>query len=343
MILTTLLVSKNWSIFSVRAVLTTVIHQLRLLITSEENPSLTTNIWNSETSRASDRPEYTQDAGGRGSTPETPRASDRPEYTQDAGVRGSTSETSWASDRPEYTQDAGVRGSTSETSWASDRPEYTQDAGGRGETSNNPELSPETPKQTPNFHALLIGIDFYFPHKLEGGSYKNLRGCVRDINHVETYLKNTFNLTPDQIIKLTATASDNPKQPKETPEFLPTYQNIVAKFKEVTAKAKPQDQVYIHYSGHGGQAKTIFPKIKDISGLDEGLVPTDIGQPNSNYLRDLEFAKLLQEMVEKELVVTLVLDSCHSGGATREREDDQVRAGGFIDMTPRQTDSLVAP
>ncbi|MEG4071382.1 caspase family protein [Microcoleus sp. Pol14C2] len=200
--------------------------------------------------------------------------------------------------------------------------------------------------QTPNFHALLIGINFYFPHRLpEGNYYKNLRGCVRDINNVETYLKDTFNLTPDQIIKLTATASDNPNQPQEPPELLPTYENIVAKFKELTAKAQPQDRVYIHYSGHGGRAKTIFEDVKGSMGLDEALVPTDIGQPNSRYLRDLEFAKLLEEMVEKELVVTLVLDSCHSGGATREMETEElsVRGGGFIDKTSRPTDSLVAP
>ncbi|MGB8689893.1 MAG: caspase family protein [Microcoleus sp.] len=199
--------------------------------------------------------------------------------------------------------------------------------------------------QTPNFYALLIGIDFYFPHDLPDGRYKNLRGCVRDINHVETYLKDTFNLTPDQIIKLTASASDNPNQPKEPPEILPTYENIVAKFKELTAKAQPQDRVYIHYSGHGGRAKTIYETLKGVSALDEALVPTDIGQPNSRYLRDLEFAKLLEEMVEKELAVTLVLDSCHSGGTTREIEPDysDVRGGGFIDNTPRPTDSLVAP
>ncbi|MEG4207735.1 caspase family protein [Microcoleus sp. Pol7_A1] len=199
--------------------------------------------------------------------------------------------------------------------------------------------------QTPNFYALLIGINFYFPHRLpEGNYYKNLRGCVQDINHVETYLKETFNLTPDQIIKLTATASDNPNQPQEPPELLPTYENIVAKFKELTAKAQPQDRVYIHYSGHGGRAKTIFESLKGSMGLDEALVPCDIGQPNSRYLRDLEFAKLLEEMVAKELVVTLVLDSCHSGGATREMSgDDRIRGEGFIDMTLRPTDSLVAP
>jgi len=196
--------------------------------------------------------------------------------------------------------------------------------------------------KTPNFYALLIGIDFYFPHDLPDGRYKNLRGCVQDINHVETYLKTTFNLTPDQIIKLTASASENSNQPKEPLEILPTYENIVAKFKELTAKAQPQDQVYIHYSGHGGRAKTIFESLKGFGGLDEALVPTDIGQPNSRYLRDIEFAKLLEDMVEKELVVTLVLDSCHSGGATREMSrDDRIRGGGFIDTTPRPRDSLV--
>lgn len=198
--------------------------------------------------------------------------------------------------------------------------------------------------QTPNFYALLIGIDFYFPHELPDGRYKNLRGCVQDINHVETYLKDTFNLTPDQIIKLTASASENPNQPKEPSELLPTYENIVAKFKELTAKAQPHDRVYIHYSGHGGRAKTIYEQLKGFGALDEALVPTDIGQPNSRYLRDIEFAKLLEEMVKKELAVTLVLDSCHSGGATREMSgDDRIRGEGFIDTTPRPTDSLVAP
>ncbi|MCG5060031.1 MAG: caspase family protein [Limnoraphis sp. WC205] len=164
------------------------------------------------------------------------------------------------------------------------------------------------------------------------------------MNHVETYLKDTLNLTPEQIIKLTATASDDPTQPKEPPELLPTYANMVAKFKELTAKAQPQDQVYIHYSGHGGRAKTIFDNIKGSGGIDEALVPCDIGQEKSQYLRDIEFAKLLEEMVNKELVVTLVLDSCHSGGATREMSgDDRIRGEGFIDMTPRPTNSLVAP
>ncbi|MCG5060032.1 MAG: hypothetical protein KA714_19150 [Limnoraphis sp. WC205] len=39
---------------------------------------------------------------------------------------------------------------------------------------------------TPNFYALLIGIDFYFPHRLpEGYYYKNLG----DVSEILTTLK----------------------------------------------------------------------------------------------------------------------------------------------------------
>jgi len=36
---------------------------------------------------------------------------------------------------------------------------------------------------TPSFYALLIASDFYFPNVLpNGGKFRHLSGCVRDIN-----------------------------------------------------------------------------------------------------------------------------------------------------------------
>jgi len=67
----------------------------------------------------------------------------------------------------------------------------------------------------------------------------------------------------------------------------------------------------------------------------------DIGKLDARYLRDVELAHLLSAMVAKGLVVTVVLDSCHSGGATRGT-DAAVRGVSFIDSTPRFTTSLVA-
>lgn len=116
----------------------------------------------------------------------------------------------------------------------------------------------EPTTKTPNLYALLIGIDCYLPGKLPDGSYyKNLGGCVRDINRVEAYLKKT--LQPQQILKLTS-SNTGATEPPEPQEQLPTYENIVAKFQQLTEIAQKDDQVYIHYSGHGGRAKTIYPE-----------------------------------------------------------------------------------
>lgn len=51
-----------------------------------------------------------------------------------------------------------------------------------------------------NLHAVLIGIDCYLPNRLpDGGYYPSLGGCVRDIHHVEDFLKKFLlsKYTPD--------------------------------------------------------------------------------------------------------------------------------------------------
>jgi hypothetical protein len=203
--------------------------------------------------------------------------------------------------------------------------------------------------QAPNLYALLIGIDCYMPNSLPDGSrYKNLGGCVRDINHVEAFLKEMRKVPESQILKLTASINPaNSEQPLEPSEKLPTRKNIVDSFRELGKMAPEGAQVYIHYSGHGGRAKTVFKYengeyIKGEDGIDEGLVPTDIGTSEGQYLRDLDLAQLLKELVDKKLTVTVVLDCCHSGGATRG--DVEIRGGEGIDDKPLQPgQELVAP
>ncbi len=193
-----------------------------------------------------------------------------------------------------------------------------------------------------NYYALLIAVDFYFPGQLPGGGYyPSLGGCVRDVEHVEAYLKQRLKLPDTQILKLSASTSPT-GQPPEPADQLPTYENMVAKFKTLKAMAQPGDYVYIHYSGHGGRTKTIYPQFKGQDGIDEALVPTDIHNTNAHYLRDVEMAYLLQAMVDQGLKITIVLDSCHSGGATRGVGGAVARGVSFVDATNRPTDSLVA-
>jgi hypothetical protein len=163
-------------------------------------------------------------------------------------------------------------------------------------------------------YALLIGIDFYFPGKLPDGTfYQNINGCVADVTRVEEFLQSQLSVPEECIIKLTSSNTDS-GQPLEPSELLPTYENIVAKFHAITEIAQKDDQVYIHYCGHGGRAKTIYPELKGAGQPDEALVPMDIVKTNERYLRDLELAKIIQNMVDKGLFVTVVLDSSHSGG-----------------------------
>ncbi len=192
----------------------------------------------------------------------------------------------------------------------------------------------EQTKEKPKFYALLIGIDGYQSNQM----YKNLKGCVRDINLVADHLQKTlpeiFNL---KVSKLTSPNPDVPDVPSpEDPR--PTYENIVEAFREITETAQPKEQVYIHYSGHGGHATTIYPDLKGEGQYDEGIVPMDIGSAG-RYLRDVELATLLKRMTDKGLVVTVVFDSCHSGGATRG--DSDIRGNEKPDTAKRPEDSLV--
>lgn len=190
-----------------------------------------------------------------------------------------------------------------------------------------------------HLYALLIGIDHYMPNRLQdGSSYQSLAGCVRDIEKVEHFLKSRLGLKNENLIKLLSTNDERAEK-----LYTPTYEGMVSAFQKITHMANSGDQVYIHYSGHGGRTKTAYPHFKS-NGLDEALVPLDIGDSNARYLRDVEIAYLLQDMVKKQLLVTLVLDSCHSGGATRgiARVVKNARGIGTIDSTPRPTDSLVA-
>lgn len=190
-----------------------------------------------------------------------------------------------------------------------------------------------------DFYALLIGIDYYLPNS----PFPHLGGAVRDINQVADYLDKTLQIPSEQIIKLTSPLSNtNSTGDIRAAEKPPTYANIVGAFGEITKTAKKGDIVYIHYSGHGGRVKTIFPSLKTGENqYDEGLVPMDVGEKGL-YLRDVEMTTLLKRMTDKGLVVTLVFDSCHSGGATRA--DGQVRGArnGDPDDTDRPFYSEVA-
>ncbi|MBV7339512.1 caspase family protein [Chloroflexi bacterium TSY] len=194
-----------------------------------------------------------------------------------------------------------------------------------------------------NLHALLMGVDHYFAYPLAGNlAYNSLGGCVRDINKVYGFLTSRIKMDSTNIMKLTASAGKS--QPPEPPSQWPTYLNMVNAFKQLTDKVKAGDQVYIHYSGHGGRTNTMFPTLKGEGAFDEGLVPLDIGKPgdpNARYLRDVEIHNLIEALVDRKVQLTVVFDCCHSGGASRAIGGATKRGIDEPDLSAPPTDSAV--
>jgi hypothetical protein len=192
-----------------------------------------------------------------------------------------------------------------------------------------------------DFYALLIGIDYYqfYP------PYIDLSGAVRDIDMVADYLNKSLHIPSERINKLTAPLPDTNSFADvraARQEMPPTYQNIVNAFNSVTETAQSGDQVYIHYSGHGGRAVTIYPELEGDRRQDEGIVPVDISSSDGRYLRDVEIATLLKRLTDKGCIVTVIFDSCHSGGATRGDCAIRGSENNLIDTTARNQNSLVA-
>ncbi len=68
----------------------------------------------------------------------------------------------------------------------------------------------------------------------------------------------------------------------------------------------------------------------------------DLGSSDGRYLRDVEIATLLKHVTDKGCIVTVIFDSCHSGGATRGDCAIRGNENNEIDRTERNQDSLVA-
>ncbi|NJN12587.1 MAG: DUF4384 domain-containing protein [Richelia sp. RM1_1_1] len=166
-------------------------------------------------------------------------------------------------------------------------------------------LSQDTPRKL----ALLVGID----------DYKNgispLGGCVTDVSLQQRLLTNRFGFKETDILTLTDAQA--------------TRQNILQAFDEHLIKqAQPGHVVLFHFSGHGSRVKD---KDKDMpDGLNGTIVPVDSSlPPNGGVVQDIMGHTLFLLMYALQTEnVTVVLDSCHSGGTKRGNFAVRSRDGG---------------
>ena len=146
--------------------------------------------------------------------------------------------------------------------------------------------------------ALLVGINDY------STDIGPLKGCVKDVMLQKQLLIHRFGFKEEDIVTLTDAQA--------------TRQGILSKFEEhLINQAKPVDTVVFHFSGHGGQVED--PDKDNPDGLNSTLIPVDYGNSSSSgTVEDIMGHTLFLLMYAlKTDNVTVVLDSCHSGGAKR--------------------------
>ncbi|KAL1221361.1 Metacaspase-8 [Cardamine amara subsp. amara] len=143
--------------------------------------------------------------------------------------------------------------------------------------------------------AVLIGINY-------PGTSVELRGCVNDVRRMQKCLIERFGFSKDDITVLIDT--DNSC-------IQPTGKNIRDELKKLIESGKSGDFLVFHYSGHGTR---IPPEtgIGDSTGFDECITPCDM-----NLIMDHEFKEMVAH-VKKGCRLTIISDSCHSGGLIEE-------------------------
>ncbi|PQE32458.1 caspase domain-containing protein [Rutstroemia sp. NJR-2017a WRK4] len=144
--------------------------------------------------------------------------------------------------------------------------------------------------------ALLIGINYF-------GQRGQLRGCINDVKNMSAYLNENFGYKRDDMVILT--------DDQQNPMSQPTKQNILRAMHWLVKDAKPNDSLFFHYSGHGGQAKDLDGDEED--GYDEVIYPVDFRQVG--HIVDDEMHRIMVQPLQPGVRLTAIFDSCHSGTA----------------------------
>lgn len=144
--------------------------------------------------------------------------------------------------------------------------------------------------------ALLIGINKY-------KGVPKLQGSLNDVATMKQVLMTRWGFDERHLTVLTDEAA--------------TRAGMLAALENLVREAGTNDTVYVHYSGHGSQVPDTNGDEQD-DGLDETLVPQDGRTGDVRDITDDELDALFARLRSKTALI--VLDSCHSGTATRSMD-----------------------
>ncbi|KAJ8521737.1 hypothetical protein ONZ45_g1645 [Pleurotus djamor] len=144
--------------------------------------------------------------------------------------------------------------------------------------------------------ALCIGINYF-------GQDGELHGCINDVKNVTEFLIAQFHYKREDIVILTDDKTD--------PRQIPTRENMIRAMQWLVKDARPNDSLFFHYSGHGGQTKDLDGDEDD--GFDEVIYPVDFEQ--NGHIVDDDMHDIMVKTLPPGCRLTAIYDSCHSGTA----------------------------
>lgn len=155
--------------------------------------------------------------------------------------------------------------------------------------------------------AVIVGINQYetanqkVPPDAARHSWTDLDGAVSDAEEMKQVLVSRFGFQSRNIFLLTDRNA--------------TREKILSEIRtHLLQEARPDDLSVFFYAGHGSQRFNSASLEPD--KMDETIVPADSNR-GVDDIRDKELSRLFDEIVEKKVLLTVILDSCHSGSAAR--------------------------
>jgi Caspase domain len=183
--------------------------------------------------------------------------------------------------------------------------------------------------------ALLVGIDQYIQPASQPGyrmsemnrkrleaiqgkpsraKLSNLDGAVNDAEGMKEILIERFGFEERNIIVL-------PNREQEA-----TAENILKLLQShLIDAAQDGDVSLFYYAGHGSRIRNRAVQNRNISGLDSTIIPADalLGVPD---IRSKELARIYAQAPRKNVTLTVIQDSCYSGGSSRGIATRKIRA-----------------
>ncbi|QPG96743.1 hypothetical protein C2857_005148 [Epichloe festucae Fl1] len=144
--------------------------------------------------------------------------------------------------------------------------------------------------------ALLIGINYF-------GQKGELRGCINDVHNVSQFLIARYGYKREDMVILT--------DDQQNPVMRPTKDNMLRAMGWLVKDARPNDSLFFHFSGHGGQTEDLDGDEDD--GYDEVIYPVDHQQVG--HIVDDELHFRLVRPLRPGVRLTAIFDSCHSATA----------------------------